>query len=291
MYVFLALIIHTCSGVEISQKSYRKLVQKVRIYKSLFRRYSGGMKLEIIGSGEAFDEGLGNNSCLLSGASIPTILFDCGYQIPERLWKRKLDRKLEAVYISHIHGDHCFGIIPLLARMVLDGRKQAFTIISHMGMSAHIKKLFQLSYPGLLEKKKFSLNFIALLPGKTKSWKSLTLHCTKSKHQVLNLSVRVELPTGKSFAFSGDGMVDKNTSDLYEGVDLLVHEVFTLRKYFHGHSSLTQLLSFLSNRNIQRIVLTHHAKEEKHKIRKAVRKMNGTKPSWMLGEPGKAFRI
>ena len=249
------------------------------------------MKLEVIGCGEAFDEGLGNNSCLLSGSSIPTILFDCGYQIPERLWKRKLENKLDAIYLSHIHGDHCFGVVPLLARMALDGRRKTLTIISHIGMESHLKALFRLSYPGLLEKRKFPLKFIALRPGRQKKWKAFSFHCEKSRHQVLNLSVRLELPRGKSFAFSGDGTVDKKTSKLYEGVDTLVHEVFTLRRSFDGHSSLTQLIQFLSDKDIGKIILTHHAKEEKQKIRKIVGKMKGKNPKWMLGKPGKVFRI
>ena len=38
----------------------------------------------MIGSGEAFDHILGNTAYLFSGKGYPTVLFDCGYQIPER---------------------------------------------------------------------------------------------------------------------------------------------------------------------------------------------------------------
>jgi hypothetical protein len=41
--------------------------------------------IRVIGCGEAFDSEFGNTSYLLSGRNCPSVLFDCGYQIPERL--------------------------------------------------------------------------------------------------------------------------------------------------------------------------------------------------------------
>lgn len=40
---------------------------------------SSGARLRILGCGEAFDDELGNNSCLLEERSRAKVLFDCGY--------------------------------------------------------------------------------------------------------------------------------------------------------------------------------------------------------------------
>src|SRR3954452_18272937 len=97
-----------------------------------------GATLRVLGTGEAFDTGLGNNSCLLYDGKkgspskekrIPTFLFDCGYQIPERLWALpKLYPELDAVALTHFHADHAFGLAPLLVRFAEEGREEPLGI-------------------------------------------------------------------------------------------------------------------------------------------------------------------
>ena len=72
--------------------------------------------VRVVGCGEAFDVGLGNTSYLFSGEGYPALLFDCGYQIPERLWLNRLHLGLDAVFFTHLHADHSFGFVPLMAR-------------------------------------------------------------------------------------------------------------------------------------------------------------------------------
>jgi hypothetical protein len=63
--------------------------------------------VRVIGSGEAFDTYLGNTSYLFTGKGLPTVLFDCGYQIPERLWKNGLHTNLDAICFTHL----TFGLL------------------------------------------------------------------------------------------------------------------------------------------------------------------------------------
>ena len=92
------------------------------------------MDVHVVGAGEAFDSGLGNNSFLLSATRGPTVLIDCGYQIPERLWARDLHRSIDAIYFTHTHADHAFGVVPLLTRFWEERRKRSLTIIGHRGV-------------------------------------------------------------------------------------------------------------------------------------------------------------
>ena len=174
------------------------------------------MKVTIIGTGEAFDSGLGNNSFVLHGAGLPTVLVDCGYQIPERLWAGGLHRRLDAVYLTHTHADHSFGIVPLLGRYLIERRERPLPVIGHSGVGSFVRRALDLGYPGMRENLPFPLEFISVSPSRRLDFGALSLACARSDHGVLNLSVRFEAG-GSSCAFSGDGAPSAATEALYQG--------------------------------------------------------------------------
>ena len=249
------------------------------------------MKLTVIGSGEAFDSGVGNNAFMLHGARAPTVLFDCGYQIPERLWARNLHRKLDAIYLTHTHADHAFGIAPLLARYWEEGRTQALTIIGHRGMRSYVPKVMDLAYPGLRTVFPFALEFVSVRPGTPVTWRGLRLRCARSAHSVTNLSVRVDGPRDRSFAVSGDGALTEATGALYRGVGTLCHEVFRLRPPCPNHMSLAELRAYARDSGIGRIVVSHHSRSQKTRIRQAVERIDDPGPTWIAADPGAVLEI
>lgn len=57
-------------------------------------------------------------------------LIDCGEGTQHQLMRTPLSTaRLEAVLITHIHGDHCYGLPGLLASASMAGRKSALTIV------------------------------------------------------------------------------------------------------------------------------------------------------------------
>lgn len=51
-------------------------------------------------------------------------LVDAGEGVQQRLVKAGVNpMRLNAIFISHLHGDHCYGLFPMLATMGLAGRK------------------------------------------------------------------------------------------------------------------------------------------------------------------------
>src|ERR1700710_57399 len=78
---------------------------------------------------------LGNNSALPAFDRHPTaqvitmeeqlFLIDCGEGTQMQMAKYKIRRsKINHIFISHLHGDHYFGLIGLLTSMGLLGRSQ-----------------------------------------------------------------------------------------------------------------------------------------------------------------------
>ena len=255
------------------------------------------MKVTVIGSGEAFDSGIGNNAFLLSGRGLPTILIDCGYQIPERLWQNGLHRRIDALYLTHTHADHAFGTIPLLSRYWLEGRREPFTVIGHSGTESYLRKLFDLGFPGMRARLSFPLEFLSVRPGQTTTYGALTLRTARSDHSVKNLSVRFEASERvgrgrkvRSVAFSGDGDWNRATANLYEGVDLLCHELYTLSRAIPGHVNLARLRELVEERAIERILVSHHARLERVRLARTVGRLRDGR-EWLLGAPGLSVAV
>lgn len=58
-------------------------------------------------------------------------LVDCGEGTQRRMMRCGVNPlKLNAIFITHLHGDHCYGLFPLLATMGLTGRKTPLKVFA-----------------------------------------------------------------------------------------------------------------------------------------------------------------
>ncbi|MFW2177397.1 MULTISPECIES: ribonuclease Z [unclassified Moraxella] len=61
----------------------------------------------------------------------PWLLIDCGEGTQHQILHTPLSlQQLRAICITHVHGDHCYGLAGLLASMSMNGRKQPLTLIA-----------------------------------------------------------------------------------------------------------------------------------------------------------------
>ncbi len=84
-------------------------------------------------------------------------LVDCGEATQHQLLRSPLSlNSLDAVFITHIHGDHCYGLPGILASSAMSGRKHALTLVGHRDLKRYVEGVIdstQLHLP-------FSINFI-----------------------------------------------------------------------------------------------------------------------------------
>lgn len=64
-------------------------------------------------------------------------LIDCGEGTQHQLLQTKLSvNNLQAIFITHVHGDHCYGLPGLLASAGMSGRRSPLKIIAPEGIAA-----------------------------------------------------------------------------------------------------------------------------------------------------------
>lgn len=209
------------------------------------------MKVIFLGTGEAFDENYLNNSCLVV-SNKTNLLLDCGMTTPYQLWKYNNDQGLlDAVYISHSHADHYFGLPALLNRMREEKRKKDLVII--FSEEKVIKDLIDFGYKGLYPRLGFKVIF-----QKTKDIKinDLNLSFAKTNHVIDNLAVKIE-SRGRSVCYSGDGGFTPDAEKLYSSCDLLIHEAYLFNRKEEGHGCVTDLIKMAERNNIKCLALTH----------------------------------
>jgi ribonuclease Z len=109
---------------------------------------------------------LGNNSALPAFDRHPTaqvvtmdehlFLVDCGEGTQTQMSKYKIRRsKINHIFISHLHGDHYFGLIGLITSMGLLGRQQDI----HLYAPSPLKEIFDMQLKVADTKLPFELKF------------------------------------------------------------------------------------------------------------------------------------
>jgi ribonuclease Z len=242
----------------------------------------------VIGSGEAFSSADGNTSYLLIGGNCPGVLFDCGYQIPERLWKAKLDSSVDMVFLTHLHADHVFGIVPLICRYLEDQRRKPLTIVGGRGTKAFVRRLVEMGYPGILRKLGFELNFIELSESRESRFEHFTIRVARTRHSIRNFTYRVDFKCGvtKSFAVSGDGRMTPETCSLVKNVGLLFQEVYSFRDSIPVHMDLKNLERWIPRSQIGKIGVSHHSRSELRTIERRVALLKKKDKRWFCVRPG-----
>lgn len=114
-------------------------------------------ELLILGSTSASPSSDRNSSAQLLNIAERYCLIDCGEstQIQLRKYKAKF-QAIDHIFISHLHGDHFFGLPGLLSSMHLLGRKQSINIYA----PSNLKRLMDLTMEVSETKLNFEVNWL-----------------------------------------------------------------------------------------------------------------------------------
>ncbi len=108
-------------------------------------------------------------------------LFDCGEGTQHRLLEAPLSvGKLAAIFITHLHGDHLYGLPGLLASKSLDGALRPLTLYGPKGIRRFVECVTNLSHETL----GYELRIIEFEAGETFAFDRFTLTVLPLLHSV-----------------------------------------------------------------------------------------------------------
>jgi len=219
------------------------------------------MKLTIAGSGDAFGSGGRLNTCFLLETAKATLLVDCGASAMPALKKQGIDpNRIEAIVLSHLHGDH-FGGLPflLLDAQFLSRREQPLLIAGPPGTRARLDALLEVFFPKSTGSKwRFAWRVEEIAVGIETDLLGHSLSTAEVIHQSGAPSTAVRLSDGKTtFAYSGDTEWTDALGAIAANADLFICECYGYAGKIAGHITWEILKSRLADLGAKRTMVTH----------------------------------
>ena len=203
-------------------------------------------------------------------------LLDCGEGTQQQMRRAHLSfMKVEAIFISHIHGDHLFGLFGLLNTMTMYGRTAPLHLYGPQALGSVLN--FYKNFFG--EWDCFEIRFSPVNcrePQVIHTSKHVTVRAFPLQHkiecygyrfdEIVTERHRKENPDyhSKSFAYCSDTVPFPEEAGWVRGVDLLYHEVtypndMADRAVKHWHSTSGQAAQCAKDAGAGRLVIGHYS--------------------------------
>ena len=234
-------------------------------------------KLTILGSGSARPTFQNSPSGQILDLCDKSFLIDCGEGVQLTMARMGIrTSRLYTIFISHLHGDHCFGLLGLLSTLSMQGRTQPMHIYAHQDL----EKLLcpQLDY--YCKEMSYEVIFHPINPRKRAvifEDRTVQVETIPLKHSVpccgFLFSETHRQPDGeggfvrlphKRYAYCSDTRYTETFIDQIEGVDMLYHESTFLNQHASlckavMHSTAEQAATIAAKAQVGQLLLGHYS--------------------------------
>jgi ribonuclease BN (tRNA processing enzyme) len=219
------------------------------------------MRVIVAGSGDAFGSGGRFNTCFFLETARGTLLVDCGASALIALKAQGLDpNRIDAIVLSHLHGDH-FGGIPflLLDAQFLARRSRPLTIAGPPGTRQRLDGLLEVFFPkSTANKWRFRWTVTEIEVGRPTEVMGHVVTTAEVLHFSGAPSTALRISDGeRCFAYSGDTEWVEALIPVADAADLFVIECYGYAGSLSGHVTWEILKPRLSDLRARRIMITH----------------------------------
>ncbi len=220
-------------------------------------------RVRFLGSGDSFGTGGRFQTCILVEAASQRLLIDCGATSLVALKRAGVDpASIDAVLLTHFHGDHCGGV-PYL---ILDGqfakRERPLAIAGPPGVRERMTAVFEAALPtSSRTEQRYAVSYLELgeQPTRIGTAEAIALpvaHLPAAEPHGVRVGV-----DDRVIAYTGDTDWCDTLPRLADGADLFIAEAYSLDKRIPQHLSVATLRAHRSELRAKRIVLTHAGPE------------------------------
>jgi ribonuclease BN (tRNA processing enzyme) len=222
------------------------------------------VKVRFLGSGDAFGSGGRFQTCIHLESGEAQVLVDCGASSLIAMRHFGVDPlAIDAVLLSHLHGDH-FGGVPFL---ILDGqftrRTRPLVVVGPPGVEARVREAMEVLFPGSARiEQRFEVRYAELADRVTLPVGSISVtpfgvvHASGAPPFALRVA-----GGGKIVAYSGDTQWTDSLIDAARGADLFIAEAYFFDKTVKFHLDLATLLRHRPELDCGRLIVTHMSED------------------------------
>jgi ribonuclease BN (tRNA processing enzyme) len=224
------------------------------------------MQLVVLGSGTSVFHPHRASAGFWLQTTAGSILLDCSADAPHRMAEENLDWiNLDAIWISHLHLDHCAGLAPFLFGIKwakgIEQRQKPLKIFGCEGIEKLLKaidechryKLFEQPFAIEIHEIKASdkVTSLDVLPG-------LEIQTVSTPHRAESLAIRLTDSDGATLVYTSDTGYSDDLAQFARDADLLILECSFYRgKPTPKHLELADAMRIAQLATPAKLMLTH----------------------------------
>ncbi len=224
------------------------------------------MQLVILGSGTSVFHPQRASAGFWLQTAAGSILLDCSADAPHRMAQEELDwTNLDAIWISHLHLDHCAGLAPFLFGIKwakgIERRVKPLKIVGCVGIRKLLNAidetgsyhLFEQPFPVEIQELRSTdeARSFELLAG-------LQTETLSTPHRAESLAIRLRDSTGAVIVYTSDTGYSEKLAEFARDADLLILECSFYRdKPTAKHRELADAMRIAQLAEPKQLLLTH----------------------------------
>ena len=219
-----------------------------------------GVRVTFLGAGDAFSAGGRCHASYLVTAPSTRFLLDCGPTTLLALKREGLPVDLDAVLLSHLHGDHFAGLPFLFLEYLYQSpRTRPLTLVGPRGTAQRVGDLYRCMYREIAARDlPFPVEYIEVDPGTPVRTGALTILPFRVPHQQSDVSLGLRVSVdGKTILYSGDSGWTEELVKQSQGTDLFICECCFFHTRVDFHIDYPRLADNHRRFGCRRLVLTH----------------------------------
>jgi ribonuclease BN (tRNA processing enzyme) len=223
------------------------------------------VSVRFVGSGDSFGSGGRFQTCIVVDGPRSRFAIDFGASSLIALAQQGIEHNsLDAILLTHLHGDHCAGVpFLLIDAMLAAKRTRPLVIAGPRDLRRRMDAIREALFPGShVMTPTFPVTWIEMEPGKPHAILDLVVTPQAARHtaETNPTALRVEVG-GKVVAYTGDTEWTDDVAQVARGADLFIAECYFYDKPVKWHLNYPTIAAQRPTLGTKRVILTHMSRE------------------------------